>query len=75
MSKTSDRIEEILSHMILWDRSMKDQVLAADPATQKEILPLLEEADAENTKFFRKMVEKDPAFFPKFEEAMVKHQD
>lgn len=75
MSKTSDRIEEILSHMILWDGSKKDQIRAADENTKKEILPLLEEADAENTKFFRRMVEKDPAFFQKLEDAMLKHQD
>ncbi len=66
MTTTQDRIRTLLSRNLFLKPQVKADLLAATEEKQAEILPMLEDMDHEQTKTFRKAVDREPKLFEKW---------
>lgn len=61
------KLQELLQRNLFLRPELKQKILAAKPAKQLEILPLIEQIDEKQTALFRKALKKNPHFFADLE--------
>ena len=71
MSENLEVIKVLLGRNLFLSKTVKEQILESDEASQKEILPILEEMDEKQTLLFRKVLEKNPHFFGDLENMAI----
>jgi|GEM_PF-4813521 len=66
-------LEQLLHRSLFVKPAIKTKILAASPAKQAEVLPLIVQIDAKQTSLFKKALAKNPHFFADLETQAI-HQ-